>query len=190
LDRKEVNRLHRFALKFARRKLGKLPYIGVDERDLAQAAFEKFLRRWRQDICEPEAFLGMCVKHEIDAILRRQSTFRETYSYPENNVVPLHDPQLLQEQVIEDRQQQDELLKYIDQWNKDFRTYAELVFAYGEDITRRQAALLMNVDPTRIDTIKMRLRQILKKYLAEAENSDSPARRLMNKMQGGDDDDH
>lgn len=180
LNRNDIDRLMKLAAAFAKKKLAKLPYIGADENDLAQSSFEHLVRSWHPAICTPEAYLCMRVKHEIDSILRRPQTFGVSSGYAEN-VVQLRDPQPLQEEEMEEKQRQEELLAYIKGKHTEAYTYASLIFFYDGTITRRQAADLLKVSPTHIDYLKKVLRGIMTQFLAEQSNSDSPAQRLLNK---------
>jgi hypothetical protein len=170
----------KFARSFAKRKLAALPYIGVDENDLAQSAFEQFTLEWHPAMCAAEAYLCMRVKHEIDATLRRGQTFGISYGYPDN-VVNLRDPQQLQDEILEEQQRKEELLQFIKKRSAEAHAYAALIFQYDEKITRREAADLMQVAPTHIDYLKRILRDVMAKFLAEQSNSDSPAQRLLKK---------
>lgn len=187
-NRDEIDRLMKFATGFARRKLAKLPYIGINEEDVAQSAWIKLVAavrtgKWSPRVCKPEAYLCMCIKHEIDATLRRLSTFGEV-GYPDNVINIIEAPQSRPDQVLEEQQSVQELLDYITARSPAALPYAKLILDHSEKLARREVASLMNVDPSHIDYLKRVLRPILAEFLAQYSNSDSPARRLLKSTHG------
>ena len=178
----ELRELMRRTASFARAKLAANPGLGVLPEDLAQEAYLHFHVNWNPQSCTALQYMCQRVKHEIDA-LKRTSSNRFTVYGDSENVVEFPDIRPNPEQIVQNADSERNLIKYISLKHKEASILAEWILRH-ELRTSREIAQYMAVTAHRIDYLKRCLRIILLDFLNEMDNEDSPARRLVKRMDG------
>jgi hypothetical protein len=107
----------------------------------------------------------------------------------DSRVVKFPDPRPNPEEQAIYRSQGKVLLEFIDARNTEARLVAEWIL-FSEYKTSREIAELMKVHPNHVDHLKRRLKYILRDYLRVHEAAtDSPAKRVLKNIEGGNNND-
>jgi len=181
-----IKRLAKIALALSRRRLsGFSTNLGVEAEDVAQTAIMQFLQGWTPDVCKPEAYIAMCVRREISDRYEKSSRAGITYDDPEN-VVRLTSRQtaLKQDEAHDYEERCEELLAFIAEHHKDASSLARCILDHDCKITRRDAAQHLKISLNQYDHLRKKLKVILRAFLDEAANAESPAKRLLSQING------